>query len=213
MFNGVPEALTSQGHRVERTLVQGDGTLSRLAERLWQQLETFQPPFVLLCHSMGGLQARTFLLDDERARHINAIATVGSPHAGTALAQAAFFGQAYRDLRPSARRVWNDAHEEAERQSAERHGIRLLSAVAATRSPRHLPFRVTVPLLNRLVGPNDGLVPAASQRFGTHAFDVALDHISCSATSGSPDELRLWSQLADVATAADFPRVTLISSP
>lgn len=211
MFNGVPQALASQGHRVKRALVQGDGSLAELAERLWRQLEAFEPPYALLCHSMGGLQARTFLLDDERARLISAIATVGSPHAGTTLAQAAFFGRAYRELTPRARRTWNDAHQEAETQGAERHGIRLLSAVAATRSPRHLPFRLTVPVLNRLDGPNDGLVPAASQRFGTHAFDVDLDHISCSATSGTPEELALWSQLADAATAVDFRKATLIS--
>lgn len=211
MFNGVPQALSSQGHRVERALVQGDGSLEELADRLWQQVKAFESPLVLLCHSMGGLQARTFLLDDERAKRISAIATVGSPHAGTALAQAAFFGRAYRELTPSARRIWNDAHAEAETRCAERHGVRLLSAVATTRSPRHLPFRLTVPLLNRLEGPNDGLVPATSQRFGTHAFDVTLDHISCSATSGSPDELALWSQLAALATAVDFRKATLIS--
>lgn len=211
MFNGVPQALAARGHRVERTLVQGDGSLEALAERLWRQLEKLEPPFVLLCHSMGGLQARTFLLDDNRARKLAAIATVGSPHEGTTLANAAFFGRAYRDLTPAARRLWNRQNREAERRSAERHGVRLLSAVAATRSPRHLPFRLTVPLLHRLEGPNDGLVSANSQRFGEHAFDVELDHIACSATGGTPEELAPWTRLADAATAVDFRRATLIS--
>lgn len=200
MLKGVPEALAAQGHTVHRTLVQGDGTLEELADRVWQQLEPLGAPLVLLCHSMGGLQARTFLLDDRRAERLRAIATIGSPHQGTSLARAAApFGRAYRHLTPTARRLWNDTHAEEEARSARRHGIRLLSAVAATDRPRHAQFRVTVPLLSRLEGPNDGLVAAASQRFGTHTFDTGLDHVACSATDGRPEEIALWSRLAACA--------------
>lgn len=206
MLKGVPEALAAQGHTVHRTLVQGDGTLEELAERVWQQVEALPGPLVLLCHSMGGLQARTFLLDDRRAERLRAIATIGSPHQGTSLAQAvAPFGRAYRHLTPAARRAWNDTHQDEELRSARRHGVRLLSAVAATRRPRHAQFLVTVPLLSRLEGPNDGLVAAASQRFGEHAFETGLDHVACSATDGRPDEIALWSQLAACALADARP--------
>lgn len=203
MFDGVVDALQREGHDATRTLVRGDGSLEELADTVWAQLEPLRSPLVLLCHSMGGLQARTFLLDDRRAERIRAIATVGSPHAGTSLARVAtLFGRAYRALTPKARATWNETHAAAERKSARRHGISLMSVVAATRTPRELNFRATIPLLERLEGPNDGLVSAASQRFGAHAFNTTLDHIECSAWHGTDEERALWIRLAGEATRA-----------
>lgn len=207
MFDGIPEELESRGHRVRRAIVQGDGSCEALSERLWRELAAIDGPLVLLCHSMGGVEARHFLLDDNRARRLRAIATVGTPHAGTPLAiPMSRFGRAYRDLTPVARAQWAERHAVEEARSAGRHEIRLLSVVAqVTGRVRHLQLLPTQILLERLHGgPGDGLVPAVAQRWGEHAFDVALDHAECAAFSRAdaswPDAIDLWCRLADIAT-------------
>lgn len=208
MFDGVPEALEQLGHRVARTLVQGDGSLEELADRLWAQLSAIDGPLALLCHSMGGLEARMLLLDEKRARRLRAIATVGTPHGGTPLAvPMARMNRAYRDMTPVARVRWNDAHAAQEACAADRHGIRLLSAVASVQGrARHLGLVPSQLLLERLHGGGgDGLVPAAAQRWGEVAAEVDLDHAECAAFSrrdaSHPRAVELWSRLAARAVA------------
>ncbi len=205
MFSGVGEALAARGYRVARTDTQGDGTLTQQADRVWQQIERLDAPVVLLCHSMGGLQARTFLLDDARASRIRGIATLGSPHHGTWLSHfAAPFQKAYAEMTPPARSAWMSAHGAAELAGASRHGVRCLSAVAALRGPaRHAELLIPQTVLERMEGPNDGLVSGASQRWGEIAFEVDLDHIECAAISGAPprakSSIETWVRLADLA--------------
>jgi triacylglycerol lipase len=206
MFTGLEAALVARAFEVRRTLVQGDGTLPELADRLWSQLEKIDGPLALLCHSMGGLEARTFLLDDARARRLAAIATLGSPHAGTPLVVPMTpVYRAYRDMTPAARARWEQAHGAAERAGAERHGVRLVSAIAALRRPAtHMRLRATQRwLANR--GPSDGLVPADSQRFGEVLFEADLDHVECSLPPGlaRPEPaFDAWVRLAEAAADA-----------
>jgi pimeloyl-ACP methyl ester carboxylesterase len=193
---------------VRRTIVQGDGTLEELADRLWQQLDQIDGPLILLCHSMGGLQARTFLLDDNRARRLHAIATVGSPHRGTALTFASWlFNPAYRSMTPPVRDAWLKRHEAEELRTARRHGVRCLSAVAALRSAARYPQLIpTQAFLQLTVGPNDGLVSAASQRWGETVMEVDLDHIESVGVFPPARRARpchdLWIRLAETAAGA-----------
>jgi pimeloyl-ACP methyl ester carboxylesterase len=207
-FVGVPEALEAKGFRVRRTQVRGNGTLDALAERVWSQIEPIDGPLVLLCHSMGGLQARTFLLNDERARRIESIITVGTPHAGLPLARVAgALGQAYRDMTIAARRRWVSEHGAAEQASIRRHGVRCLSVVASlTGWAVNYRLRPTQLLIRE---PSDGLVPATSQRWEDVAFDVPLDHMECACVhppSPRQDEcVDLWVRMAESATVASVP--------
>lgn len=206
MFTGVGDALERAGFRVARTQTQGDGTLDELSERVWRQLEALEPPLVLLCHSMGGLIARTFLLDEQRAQRLRAVATVGSPHAGTPLARFAVgFGRAYRELTPGAREAWLGRYGAQEASVAGALGIRRLSAVASLSGVAPtFPLRPSQALLTRLGEPNDGLVPASSQRWGDHAFDIDEDHLR-SVAYGAPSEEAnaIWLRLARLALAGD----------
>jgi hypothetical protein len=214
MFTGVAEALTARGYKVARTLTQGDGSVEELAARVWQQLNQLDGPLVLLCHSMAGLQARTFLLDDARASRLRAIATLGSPHHGSSLTQVmAPFQHAYRHMTPAARTAWEKTHAAEERATAERHGVRCLSAVAALQGPaRYAQLRIPQALLQRMDGPNDGLVPATSQRWGEHAFDVDLDHIECAAivhpARHARSSVSTWVRLAELACGSGTSSAT-----
>lgn len=201
-FHGVEQHLTDHGHRTARTLVQGDGTIEELADRLWAQLAALDGDLVLLCHSMGGLQARTFLLDETRARRIRAIATIGSSHAGTPFARVmAPVQKAYRPMTPEGRAAWNTRFADEEQRTAARLGIRCISAVARIeRRARHLQLEMSRRILERHDGPNDGLVSARSQRWGELAFEIDRDHIECAAIAGTPQEHEVWLRLAEVAT-------------
>ena len=201
MLTGVAEALMANGHRVVRTIVQGDGSIEENAERLWSQLGKVEGPLALLCHSTGGLIARTFLVDERRAARIVAVVTLGSPHEGVALARAmAPFHRAYRDLTPEARTDWLTRHGPAERASIERHGIRAMSVVARLSGPARHPSLVVGQLL---AGPGDGLVPAESQVWGTKAFEVNLDHAECAGLRMLPGRRRrfveTWQRMAQLA--------------
>ncbi len=49
--------------------------------------QRIQRPIALVCHSMGGLVARTALLDPEAAAKVASLTTLGSPHHGSDLAR------------------------------------------------------------------------------------------------------------------------------
>jgi hypothetical protein len=209
MFTGVAEALAARGFRVARTEVQGDGHLTELAERLWPQLAKIDGPLVLLCHSMGGLESRTFLLDETRARKLRAIATFGSPHRGTSLTVPVQpFWRAYRDITRGARAEWMEKYGEIEARTAEKFGVRCLSAVASLKGrPRYWQLLPTHAWLQAAEGPNDGLVSAHSQRWGDLAFEVDLDHQECASISPPPRNARssvdAWVRLAELAVGAE----------
>ncbi len=205
MFHGLVETLAARGHRAARTNVQGDGTLDELTERLWAQLEPLDGPLALLCHSMGGLQARRLLADESRARRIATVITVGTPHAGTPLAHAlAPFQRAYRHLTPGARQEWEEEFGASERANVTRFGIRCLSVLAKTQGLARSPELIPTQALLSLAGPNDGLVSAASQRWGKIAFEVDLDHVECAASDPeSRHRARIvdtWVRMAGVAS-------------
>lgn len=201
MLPGVADALTGRGHRVVRTIVQGDGSLRVNADRLWSQLDAVDGPVALLCHSTGGLQARTLLLDDRRASRITAIVTLGTPHQGLATARWMIpFHRAYRDLTPEARAGWINRHGAEEHASIARHGIRAASVVARLTGPARHPSLLVG---QAIMGPGDGLVPAESQEWGTKAFEVDLDHAECAGlrvTSGRRLRyIETWERMAQVA--------------
>ena len=208
MFVGFQEALESRGFRTRRTFVQGDGSLDQLSGRLAEQLHRIEGPVALLCHSMGGLQARQALLDEALASRIRAIATVGTPHAGSPLARVgAIFNRAYRDLTPAARAAWEERNGEAERQAIARHHIRCLCALAVLKGPADSPELLPTQALLRLIdGPSDGLVPATSQAWGDVVCETDLDHQQCAGldphAQARARALALWTQLAEAACDA-----------
>jgi len=82
------------------------GSIERMAGALDAEIErlcaaTRQPQLVLVCHSMGGLAARTYLCDHGAAR-VRKLITIGTPHHGTVIA---WFGAGRNaaQMRPGSR--------------------------------------------------------------------------------------------------------------
>lgn len=130
----------------------------------------------VIAHSMGGLDARFAIARLGLSARVASLTTIGAPHQGTPLADLRVMRLlaqrvgALRDLTPQAVARFNLEVPDAP-------GVAYCSVVAAT------DLRHTNPLLwpshvhlSRLSGPNDGLVPAASQRWGKVLCEVQADH-------------------------------------
>src|ERR1051325_699937 len=97
-FRGIAEALEREGHTVVTTGVNPVGSIAQRAKQLEQQLHeiiTEKLPggekVLLIAHSMGGLDARCVLADEDSkiAEHISALITIATPHRGSPIADLA----------------------------------------------------------------------------------------------------------------------------
>lgn len=188
-FRGVRAALEKDGHSVRVARVAAVGTVAARAAALARCVEEMEARRVnLVAHSMGGLDARWAIARLGLRRRVGALVTVGTPHLGTPLADlsadlAARLGleralavggvslEAFRDLTTASMARFNDEVPDV-------RGVAYGSVVGVVRRKRR-----TNPLLvpgyvwlKGRAGPNDGVVPAASQRWGDVLAEVEADH-------------------------------------
>lgn len=189
-FRGIPEALRRRGYRVLAPRVHPTGGIARRARDLGTQIEACFPGEAvhIIGHSMGGLDARELLKDPRWENRVLTLTTVGTPHLGSALAEEARrrLGSVYRllhsvgwdhqgflDLVPDKALRW---HEE----SLPPTDVPCYSVAGAPESSEAVcwPLRWHHGLLERLEGPNDGLVSVESAlAFGEPLGGVTLDHL------------------------------------
>jgi triacylglycerol lipase len=132
----------------------------------------------VIAHSMGGLDARFAIARLGLADRVASLVTIGSPHRGTPLADLALSRatarllkfEALRDLGPVALERFN-------REVPDAPGVAYCSIVAATDLAHTNPLLwPTHAYLSKRCGPNDGLVPATSQRWGRVLREIEADH-------------------------------------
>ena len=173
-----------------------DGTVELRARLLRDQVEKHAPPratVFLLGHSQGGLDARFALRANQRSKlmpAIRALATVGSPHAGTPVAGWAvaerehpaaaywflkFLGYDLQQL-PFAGELTPEFLARHREEFAEVPGIRYGAARAICRQGCHWALRGLAWFAG--VPPGDGMVGGESQRFGEDLGEYDLDHLS-----------------------------------
>jgi triacylglycerol lipase len=187
-FHGIPGFLRAGGNRVLVTRVPPIAGVKRRARVLAQQIERAFPgePVHLFGHSMGGLDARQLLADPDWSERVLSLTTIGTPHLGSALADAARVrvGRVYRLLRRMGveyhgfldvtRRAARAVNRNG-RASAPAHCF----SVAGDPRPADVlwflqPF---YEVLRDLEGPNDGLVSVESAlAFGTPLPVWPVDH-------------------------------------
>jgi triacylglycerol lipase len=188
-FRGIPEAMQSAGNRVLVTQVPPLAGVDRRSARLGEQIEQAlgDQPVHLIGHSMGGLDARALLTRDGWAKRILSLTTLATPHLGSPLADLAKLhaGRAYdwaRRLRIETEGFVDVTRRQARllnRQAVPPPGVACFS-VAGVPSRRDVcaPLRRFYDVLERLEGPNDGLVSLASATaFGTPLRSWPLDHL------------------------------------
>lgn len=139
--------------------------------------------FVLVAHSMGGLDARQVIARADPDRRVARLVTLGTPHRGTPIAS--WLLETDGPLQAWARRRWaaglRDMTPEACRRRNEALNDRQdvdYTSFAASRPPGEMPFwlRGFGRVVAAAAGDNDGLVPVSSARWGTFRGTVRSDH-------------------------------------
>jgi triacylglycerol lipase len=130
--------------------------------------------YTLLAHSMGGLDSRYALSHLGFYRRIDTLATLGTPHRGSPIANEVLQHMprtvdllmnlgvpigGLGDLTPSACRSFNRLTEDVP-------GVRYCSVAASFRPSRLCPWYLPWEHIQELEGDNDGLVSVQSARWG-----------------------------------------------
>jgi triacylglycerol lipase len=188
-FRGVREQLEANGHRVYVTRVSAFAGVRHRAEQLAEQLAAIEDKKVnIIAHSMGGLDARYAISRLGLAERVASLTTIGTPHYGTPLADTSLImrelpllGRALllglgldgiHDLTTTQMAAFNASVPDA-------HRVRYASYsgwVSGGIGDVHALLAPGFTYLTRRTGDNDGMVPAASQRWGEVLGDVNADH-------------------------------------
>lgn len=188
-FRGLTERLRRVGAEVERPRVARVGSVAARAQQLAHRIEGLSAKRVnVVAHSMGGLDARYAIARLGLSDRVASLITIGTPHRGTPLADLGThllgealglrraFGAlgidvtAFYDLTTARMAAFNDDVRDA-------RGVWYASVVgwAAIRRTNPLLWPAHH-YLSRLSGPNDGVVPFASQAWGEVLAEIEADH-------------------------------------
>jgi triacylglycerol lipase len=188
-FRGVGPRLQRDGRKVVHARLPALGPIEARACELARCIGALDaPPVIALAHSMGGLDARYAIARLGSAGKVRALVTVGTPHRGTpvadltadlagrvgvarALALAGVGLEALHDLTRAGMERFN-------REVPDVPSVAYASVVGTVRrkrraSPLLLPTHLW---LAERAGPNDGMVPADSQRWGQVLAEIEADH-------------------------------------
>jgi len=188
-FRGVPARLEKSSWQVSLARVPGAASVRLRAHELAECVRTVEAPRVnIVAHSMGGIDARYAISRLGLAKRVASLVTVGAPHRGTPIADlgqglAAWLGlrfaleragvglDALRDLTVARMEAFNAEVPDAP-------GVAYGSVVGvARRTLQTNPLLVPTWLyLKARAGDNDGMVPAASQRWGEVLAEIEADH-------------------------------------
>src|SRR5262249_11294665 len=177
-FHGIPGALRQAGNRVFVARASPTGGVVRRAEPLRDFLLCRSPaaPVHIIAHSMGGLDARYMISRLGMAGHVLSLTTLGTPHCGSPFADwalarfvrlmAPFFDhfclprEGFTDLTVASCRDFNE-------QTPDAKGVRYFSVAGRFHCRWFNPsWRLSAPLVEKLEGPNDGIVSVASATWG-----------------------------------------------
>lgn len=197
-WHGIREALEANGVTVITATVPATGSIAQRAAALGQSIadQASGLSVNIVAHSMGGLDARYLVSQMKPANvDVRALVTVASPHHGSAFADyviraigpqylprlydawermtgmgTAAFAQLTRDFMD---REFNPS-------TPDNPGVRYFSYGAAIqgRPPLLSPFRLSHRILDKMDGPNDGLVSVESSKWGTYKGTlVGVNHL------------------------------------
>lgn len=198
-FFHVPALWQRMGAKVYVASETSVASVEKRAGQLKAQLDAIQGPLVLVGHSQGGLDARWLVSRLGYAERVKAVITVAAPHRGTQVADVAL-GLTPGPVEDAANVLlsvlgWSlDGAREVTTgymQSTfnptvpDAPGVAYASVIGRA-SPLglergtgwlHAPLLPTWTLLQALHLDSDGIVPAASQRWGSVWGEVPADHL------------------------------------
>jgi triacylglycerol lipase len=184
-FRGIGSHLEKMGAQVYSPCVPPASSISARAQRLGDLIRALPEPRVnIVAHSMGGLDARYAISRLGLAPRVASLITIGTPHSGTPLADAgnALFGHITRLLRKivdltAFGDLTSAGMARFNAEVPDMPGVAYCSVVG--RSPRLRTNPLLWPshlYLAETSGPNDGVVPTASQARGEVVREIEADH-------------------------------------
>jgi triacylglycerol lipase len=207
-WKGIRTALEQDGCKVIVPVVPPAGSIAARAAALSRALaQVDEKRLSVLAHSMGGLDTRYAVSRLGLASRVGALVTVGTPHRGSPLADlsndlarrlgvdrvlsaAGVELSAFHDLATEAMARFNEEVPDVP-------GVAYASVVGVV----HRKLR-THPLLvpgyvwmKKRWGPNDGMVPASSQRWGEVLAEVEADHWAQTGWSRHFEAADFWVRL------------------
>jgi triacylglycerol lipase len=216
-WKGIRDALEKDGCKVIVPRVPPVGCVAERAAALARALaEVDEKRLNVLAHSMGGLDARFAATRLGLGRRLAALVTVGTPHHGSPLADlttdlarrvglqrvleaAGVSFDAFRDLATDRMARFNEEVPDV-------RSVAYASVVGVVRRKRR-----TNPLLlpsylwmKPRWGPSDGVVPAASQRWGEVLAEVEADHWAQTGWSRHFDAAEFWVRMVRELRAMGF---------
>lgn len=179
-FRGVQKMLRGIGITPIVPALPKVGSIAERADVLARIL-TVHPAssFVLIGHSMGGLDGRQMIARLDPDHRIKVLVTVATPHRGTIVANRLLESKGL--LAGVAHRYWQEALHDLDPATRQRETIPDRSDVkyisyAGSRMTQELPS-----WLRYVAGPieedNDGLVPSASAQWGDFRGCLRADHL------------------------------------
>lgn len=190
-FRGIAKHLETLGCHAHAVRLPPSASVPDRARELVAAIDALPHERIdLIAHSLGGLDARYALTRLGLARRVRSLVTVGTPHRGTPLADLALRGPldwARRMITaigmPLEALEWlgTEALASFNAEIVDVPGVRYACVVGGMHDgASHVPLAL-VPAhayLRRVAGPNDGLVPIASQYWGETLAEIEADHFA-----------------------------------
>lgn len=190
-FRGIARHLEALGCHAHAVRLPAAASVPDRARELVDAIDALPHERIdLIAHSLGGLDARYALTHLGLARRVRSLVTVGTPHHGTPLADLALqgpFDWARRIVAalgiPIEALEWlsTDALAAFNAQVSDVPGVRYACVVGGMHRGDSVVPLALVPAhayLRRVAGPNDGLVPIASQYWGETLAEIEADHFA-----------------------------------
>lgn len=190
-FRGVRESLNALGYEVHALRVAPVASVAFRANQLKQQIDALSAPRVnIVAHSMGGLDARYAIARLGLEGRVASLTTIGTPHHGTPLADRStiLLGDWAR-VRKMLSAVGANVDglydlttrrmEEFNRAVLDSPEVTYASVIGFVSTETPMVHTLLAPghaYLSKIAGPNDGIVPAESQRWGKVLGEVFADH-------------------------------------
>lgn len=189
---GIEPALTAAGFAVVPTRVHPTASIETRAKQLKQQIETRLPGrsrMVIIGHSMGGLDARYMIRHLGMAERVSALVTISTPHWGSSFAD---WSLKHLGMRMGAMKVidalgWDAGavrdlccarFAEFNQNVPDVPGVQYFS-ISAAREWTGIPLFLLPSwrVIQKIEGPNDGLVSVRSAQWGEHLGTWPMDHL------------------------------------
>jgi triacylglycerol lipase len=190
-FRGIAKHLETLGCHAHAVRLPAAASVPDRARELVAAIEALPHPRIdLIAHSLGGLDARYALSHLGLAGRVRSLVTVGTPHRGTPLADLALKGPLDWARRivsalgvPLEALEWlgTEALASFNATVLDVPGVRYTCVVGGMHREDSIVPLALVPAhayLRRVAGPNDGLVPIASQYWGETLAEIEADHFA-----------------------------------